>query len=382
MSTSRINIGFVSVNAPNDKKVSSGTLYTISESLKTIGNVHWIPLRKNVFYRFLEIIFKVIGKICRKNVCFSHTILGAKLLSRGLDRKELKNIDILIAYWCGSSLGQIDLKGVPSIYISDATFPAMIDYYPPFCKLWKWNIHQGIDLERKTMDKSSAIVLSSKWSAISAINDLQQPSKKIHIIEFGANISDKDIVERKFKFDGVLNLLFLGVEWNRKGGDVAIEATKWLNENGVPTRLYIVGIKNLDDKIKNLPFVQYIGFLNKNDKTEYDRLLENIYKCHALILPTHAECSAIAFAEASAYGLPTFTFQTGGIPNYIENGRNGYMLSLDSVGEDYGRLIAQCLKDGRLEKMSNSAREVYLEKLNWKVWTKKMRNLIDGLTDK
>lgn len=379
MTALNINIGFISIDNPKDKKTSSGTLYTISENLKSIGCFHWIPLRKNLSYRFLEVIFKIIAKFFRRNICFSHTTLGARLLSKGININDLRNVDILIAYWCGSTFGQIETNTIPSIYISDATFPAMINYYPPFSKLWKWNITQGTILEKKTMDKVSAVVLSSDWSANSAVQDLHQTSDKIHVIEFGANIADKDIVKRNFKCNVVLNLLFLGVEWERKGGDIAIETTEWLNKNGIKTQLYIVGIKTLDEKIKKLPFVTYVGFLNKNNETEYHKLIEIIYNCHALILPTHAECSAIAFAEASAYGLPTFTSQTGGIPNYIENGRNGYMLPLGATGKDYGELIAKCLKSGGLEQMANTSREVYLEKLNWNVWTKKMSNLIANL---
>lgn len=382
MSALNINIGLISIDNPSDKKASSGTLYTISENLKSIGYFHWIPLRKSLSYQLAEILFKILAKIFRKNVCFSHTILGARLLSKGLNIHDLKNVDILIAYWCGSTFGQIETNKIPSIYISDATFPAMIDYYPPFSRLWKWNIRQGIILEKKTMDKASAVVLSSDWSADSAMNDLHQFSDKIHVIEFGANIADKDIVQRDFKYNGVLHLLFLGVEWKRKGGDIAVETAEWLNKNGIKTQLYIVGIKTLDERIKNLPFVTYEGFLNKNNEIEYHKLIDTIYNCHALILPTHAECSAIAFAEASAYGLPTFTSQTGGIPNYIENGRNGYMLPLGSTGKDYGELIAKCLKNGSLEQMANLSREVYLEKLNWNVWTKKMSNLIVNLMNR
>lgn len=375
-------IGFISSSPPSDRKASSGTAHAIAQQLKGMGTLYWIPAPRSRYYRIMELVAKVLSRLFRKNISFGNTTLGAKTLASGIKSDLFDKCDILVAFFTGSKLGYVDLKGKPLIYLSDATFSAMINYYPPFCRLWKWNIHQGIVLEKKAMDKSNAIVLSSKWSADSAVCDLKQSPEKIHMIEFGANISDKDIKSRKFKFDGMLNLLFLGVEWERKGGDIAVETTKWLNENGIPTQLHIVGIKSLDDKIKNLPFVQDIGFLNKNNKTEYNRLIDEIYHCHALILPTHAECSAIAFAEASAYGLPTFTFQTGGIPNYIENGRNGYMLAMNSTSEDYGRLIAQCLKDGRLERMTNSAKEVYLEKLNWNVWAKKMNNLITDLTDK
>lgn len=149
MSALNINIGLISIDNPSDKKASSGTLYTISENLKSIGYFHWIPLRKSLSYQLAEILFKILAKIFRKNVCFSHTILGARLLSKGLNIHDLKNVDILIAYWCGSTFGQIETNKIPSIYISDATFPAMIDYYPPFSRLWKWNIRQGIILEKK-----------------------------------------------------------------------------------------------------------------------------------------------------------------------------------------------------------------------------------------
>ncbi len=36
-------------------------------------------------------------------------------------------------------------------------------------------------------------------------------------------------------------LLFVGVDWYRKGGDRAVEAARILNEGGLPTELHVVG---------------------------------------------------------------------------------------------------------------------------------------------
>ena len=47
-----------------------------------------------------------------------------------------------------------------------------------------------------------------------------------------------------------------------------------------------------------------------------------------LLLPTQAECAGIVFVEASAYSMPIFTHDTGGISNYVINGINGYRLPL------------------------------------------------------
>ena len=289
--------------------------------------------------------------------------------------------DILIAFFSGSQLYHWDTKGKPVIYVSDATFPAMIDYYPPFCNLWKWNIRQGIDIEKKSLDKATTIVLSSDWSAASAVKDLGQSINKIHVIEFGANIDQKYISNRTFIYKDHLDLLFLGVEWLRKGGAIAVDATRWLNEHGISATLHIVGIKEMDESIKALPYIDYIGFLNKNNPEEYLRLTQVIESCQAMLLPTIAECAGISFAESSAYGLPVFTYCTGGVSNYIQNGKNGYMLPLGSSGIDFGKKIKECLESCELESMAHTSFEVFREKLNWNTWQNKMAKVICKLVD-
>lgn len=377
-----LNIGLVCIDSPDDKKVSSGTLFTITQNLKEIGEIVWIPVRINSIYKVFRTIASGIFKLFNKNISFAHTKLGARLISSGIDTERFNDCDVLVAYWAGSFWGFVDKKGKPSVYLSDATFPAMIDYYPPFCKLPKWNQRQGVALEIKTLNNSDSIVLSSDWCARSAIQDLKQPTDKVYVVEFGANISEKEIKERPIRENNkMLNLLFLGVEWERKGGDIAVETVKWLNANGCPACLHVVGIEELDEDIQKLPYVKYIGFLNKNNPEAYHRLLQEIYMCDLLLLPTKAECSAIAFSEASAYGLPIFTHNTGGISNYIEEGRNGYMLPLGSDGKDFGKMILDCVRNGQIKTMSMSAKEVYREKLNWGVWTEKLRNIIMNLVN-
>lgn len=371
-----MKIGFISTFPPADRRASSGTNFKVAQALSEIGEVCWIPAIPPRYYRYIELFVKALAKLVGRKVCFNYTCWGAKMIASSVDVERFSTCDILIAFWQGSSLAYLDTKGKPVIYLSDATFPAMIDYYPPFCHLFKWNIKQGIQIERQSLDKASAIVLSSDWSAASAINDLHQPKEKVHVIEFGANIDDKDIIQHSFQFQGHLDILFMGVEWGRKGGEVAVEAVRWLNENGIDSTLHIVGIRNLDKQIASLPYVDYAGFLNKNILGEYQKFVDIIQKCHLLLLPTKAECAGIAFCEASAYGLPVFTYETGGIPNYIQNGVNGYMLSIGSTGEDFGRKVKSSLHSGELERMSQTAVKIYRTKLNWGVWQHRMKKII------
>lgn len=186
---------------------------------------------------------------------------------------------------------------------------------------------------------------------------------------------------RTFRYNGHLDLLFLGVDWVRKGGWIAVDICRWLNENGIPSTLHIVGVRNLDPAIRKLSFVDYVGFLNKNIPEEYKRLVDLTRLCHCMLLPTLAECSAIAFCESSANGLPVFSHLTGGVADYICEGENGHLLPFGSSGEDFGRKIKQSLESGELERMSVTSRLLYRQKLNWNIWGQRMAEIIARCVD-
>lgn len=374
MLSKKIKLGFVQWNDPFDRRASSGTPYKMAEALRSIGcDVVWVRVRKTVAYRVYSKFVRLLNRTLPKKVNASHSVIGASLLSSGVDRDAIASCDVLFAPFSSESLFRLK-TGKPLIYLSDATFGIMVDYY--FNNLLKCSVRQGNMVERSAIDNADEVVVSSDWAARSVVSDYHKDPAKVHVVEFGANVDEKDIVQKPFSYDGHLDLLFLGVDWIRKGGQIAVEACMWLNENGVPATLHIVGIKDLDPETRRLPFVDYAGFLNKNIPEQYDRLVELIGKCHCLLLPTLAECSAIAFCESSANGLPVFSHLTGGVGNYVQDGVNGYLLPLGSTGEDFGRRIRQCLESGELERMSVTARQLYRRKLNWGVWAAAMERLI------
>lgn len=376
----KLKIGFISSFSPNDRKASSGTSYKVAEKLREIGEVIWIPTNTNWLYRKLDRKLTRWYRKQHKNFLFGATNLGGWLSSRRATKKLITDCDILFGYFGSGALAHVNFHGKPAIYISDATFPAMIDYYPDFSNLTRRNIKEGCQIEKTVNDKSDAVIYSSNWAAASAIKDLGQDPSKIHVVEFGANIDEDDVISHEFSYTDSLEILFLGVDWKRKGGSIAIEACKWLNENGIKSTLHIIGAPGINESVKTLPFVDYVGFLDKNKPEEYKRLIELIQTSHCMLLPTLAECAGIAFIESNAYGLPVFTHDTGGVSNYIENGTNGYMLPIGSSGQDFGELIKDCLLDGRLEVMSHKAVDVYKNKLNWNRWREKVEPIILSIT--
>ncbi len=375
-----MKIGLIGAFDPKDKRASSGTIYSMVKALESLNfTIVWVPVKETILYWLYEKIIRLCNKLIGKSIMVSHTPIGAYLLSKSISSQKIDDCDILFAPFSSSSLYALKTNK-KIVYLSDATFRVMVDYY--FNPMPSFSVRYGDKVERRAMEKSAVAVFSSDWAKNSAINDYKQPQEKIKVVEFGANISDDVLTYERQNYNDYengLNILFSGVDWERKGGDIAIEAVKWLNENHVKATLYIVGIKNLRDDYASLSYVVNCGFLNKNNKEEYERLVNLMKNMHCLLLPTVAECSAIAFCEACAYGMPVFTHDTGGVKNYITNSYNGYTLPLGSTGEDFGKVIKTSLKSGLFPTMSENCRNVYENTLNWSKWALKMKSIIDEL---
>jgi glycosyltransferase involved in cell wall biosynthesis len=169
-------------------------------------------------------------------------------------------------------------------------------------------------------------------------------------------------------------LLFIGVDWIRKGGDISIKAAELLNQRGIKTELDIVGC-NPPGEVPS--FVKVHGFVSK--KTEEGRkLLDKLFKeSHFLILPSRAECSGIVFAEASSFGVPSLSTRVGGIPTTIQDGRNGQTFPLHEGHEKYCDFIERLMfSKQEYEKLAISSFREYSERLNWESSGRRVYELI------
>ena len=367
-------IGYVSVANPfEDRKAWSGTIFKIREGLENAGyNVVWIPIKLGFLYRFANILSRFIyGKGPREHGNFLTWIRAVST------SWELIGTWDYLFFPGDCQITKYRKVDKPIIYYSDATFKQMIGYY------WKdlsgLLLREGDRNERIANDNSTIIIKSSHWAINSVVTDYQQKTSKCHVLEFGANIDERDIVKTDIYHGGPVNILFSGVEWEKKGADIAIDTVKELNRKGVEAKLFLVGIKeeNIPEKYKNISCVDYIGFLNKNIPEQYQKLITIMGRCNLFLLPTKAECAGIVLCEASAFGLPIFTFDTGGIGNYVIDGMNGYKLTMDADANAFATKIKEAIETNELLKLREGCLNFYEEKLNWKAWANNFKKLMN-----
>lgn len=371
-------VGYISPTDPfKDKNGWSGTYYSTRKAIEDAGyRVVWISSTNR--NRFSTLIYKIFGKLYSLlfHAQFANTAFSSKIRASYVNKQNLDKYDLI--YTPGQSDVTAGLKTkTPIIRYSDATVARMIDYY-----WFNWSekaISNANMIEQRAISNASINLLASHWAAESVVKDYGAPEDRVFVLPLGANIEPDTKVASKAYEGGQLNILFSGVDWKRKGGQIAIDTVRKLREDGYQAKLYICGIKNLDSKVANLEYVENLGFLNKNNPDEYQKYLDAWANSHMLLLPTRAECAGIVFNEASAYGVPSLATDTGGIADYVYNDVNGYRMPLSASGAEYAAKIEEWIKEDRFKELSEGAKKVYHDTNSWEAWGRKFRKIADSL---
>lgn len=397
----RIKIAFVGSNDILDKNSLSGSAYLCAKLLeKHCGEVDYIHnfrpnkitvkyLITNVFNIFTwiyilqkskEIFWKVLGR----SFVWEKTPLVSKYYGRMIGRRlKGKDYDLIFSDKGSFCIAYLDTK-VPIIYQTDATFKAMENYYPEFMNPSKGFAHGGNDVEKRALEKASLVITTSKWAADSMSKDYGVSKDKISIVPRTAVIRQTLAREAILQEKGrdMCRLLFVGVDWARKGGDIAVETVDWLNREGIRSRLIVCGCTP-PKKYSFNPYIEAAGFLDKKTLEGKSKMEELFLSAHFFILPTRAECLAQVFCEASAYGLPILAANTGGIPSIVKDGRNGFLLGLSSRGLDYGMMVKQLWSDdGRYQALRRDTRQMFEDELSSAVWEQSMVKAIKSVIPK
>ncbi len=246
----------------------------------------------------------------------------------------------------------------------------MYDYYSgSFSNLTSSAVRRGKWQEEEALRRCAIAAYSSTWAAETA-KELTDP-QKIRLLLFGPNMpsqhTGKQIAslaqKKRERGPRRCELLFVGMDWGRKGGDTAIETARLLNQTGTVTRLRVVGAK----PTQVLPdFVEYLGFIDKNSQDGLRRLSDLYCEADFFILPTRAEAAGIVFCEANSFGVPSISYATGGVPDYVRNEVNGICLPPGAPASRFAETISQILcTPGCYQKLSSGAFHEFNTRLNW-----------------
>ena len=272
----------------------------------------------------------------------------------------------------------------PMAFWADATFAGIANFYPQYSNLHPDVVEDWHRMERSALERSQLAIYSSDWAAKSAIEFYQADPDKVKVVPFGANISSelnfaqvKDAIEARPA--NVCKLLFIGVEWLRKGGDVAYAVAKQLNKSGLETELTVVGCQpEIEEAIPE--YVKPLGFIKKSTPEGKERLNQLILESHFLILPSIADCTPMVFPEANSLGVPCLSTKVGGIPSVIHDDENGKLFAPDADVSEYCNYIKDLFSNyPRYKELAYASFNAYQSRLNWRSAGKKVEQLLSEI---
>lgn len=373
----KLVIGFLKATDPNDQTTWSGISYQMLKSLENTG-LKVISLGPVKQPKFLNISLRIVNRlhlfIYNKRFNKDHNILLSKYYAKQFN-KRLKNkrIDVVFAPSASTELAYLKTS-IPVCYLSGTSFNQIKNYYSYYDNLSQSSLKESDSIEQRAIENSTTQVYPSDWAAKHVIEYYKADSNNVFVIPYGANLNcppNKDIIEKK-EYKLPIKLLFLGVDWERKGGDLVYDTLNILLERNYNISLTVCGCI----PPKTHPKMTVIPFLNKNLDADSKKFTKLLSESHILFLPTRSECFGVVFCEAAAFGLAIITTNTGGVGSIVEQGINGYALSLASTAIDYAEKIQLLLDDpGKLKNMGLMSRDKFDDELNWEEWAKKMKNV-------
>lgn len=363
-------IAFVSQRDPTDVAQWSGTLFFLHAALQRAGHhLQLVAPISSPIEPVLRMASSIRGRFCALRSDPSRRPVVSRALARRT-QKALAGNSLDFVLCASSSIAAYLDVAVPVLTWEDAVFAGIHNYYFGGRQwLAPRSVADGHFIQQRALERATLSVFSSEWAARSAIEHYGADPEKVRVIPFGANLASPpsgEIVEQATQArlrSPECRLLFVGVEWERKGGDTVLQVAEILRRSGVRVVVDLVGVR----PPRSLPdYVHVHGFVSKASESGRALLDSLFLSAHFLFVPSIAECFGLVYAEASAFGVPSLARRTGGVPSVVLDGENGWLLPSDASPEAFSALIHSVYCDADVYVgVSRRARALYEERFNW-----------------
>jgi glycosyltransferase involved in cell wall biosynthesis len=202
-------------------------------------------------------------------------------------------------------------------------------------------------LNVRAFASATRLVTWCQWAAYSLVADYGVPLDKIDVIPPGVDLKlfRPSLLGKQSKR---VRILFVGGQFERKGGPDLLEAARSLGGN-----------VELDIVTGGEPPIIPAGVrarIHQGLRPQSEELVALYRAADIFVLPSRGDCMPQAVIEAMACGLPVVATRVGAIPEMVTDGVNGYLVPAReprALATAIGALVSQ---PGRRHPMGHHSR--------------------------
>lgn len=218
---------------------------------------------------------------------------------------------------------------LPHFTVVDVTLAAVREQYRTLYHSSDISLDRLHAFQQQVYDDSNAVFAMGRYVRDSLVHDYRVAPHCAVAIGAGPNIrlgARSDVAASQ-------KILFVGTDWQRKGGPTLLAAFRRLRLQHPQAELEIVGCTPEIDE----PDVKVVG------RVPREELHRHFTQARVFALPTLLEAFGIVFVEALHFGLPIVGTNIGAVPEMVADGVNGYVVppgDADAVADALIRLFA------------------------------------------
>jgi glycosyltransferase involved in cell wall biosynthesis len=179
-------------------------------------------------------------------------------------------------------------------------------------------IDQAIECQRDVFFSCEKVFVLSEWARQSVCVDYGYPADRVIVLGAGANLSERR--PRTPDHDNPY-VLFVGADWEQKGGPLLLEAFRRVRAVLSTARLIVVGCRPEVDE----PGVVVVGRLDRRVPSERQRLLELYFGASAFAILPRFDAFPNVLLEAAWCGVPVVSTDEGSRSEVVLDGVTGLL---------------------------------------------------------
>lgn len=221
-------------------------------------------------------------------------------------------------------------------------------------------ISEAIEVQHRSLHHAEHIFAMSSWVAQSLREDYGLAADRVSVAYAGPCYDFPEPAIGPGDPDNA-QILFVGWDWDRKGGPLLVEAFEQLRTRIPAARLRVVGAPGLSTAP---PGVILEGSIDRTTAAGSRRYLEVFSEAACFCLPSTFDPFPIALVEAMSAGLPCVSFDTGSRSEAVIDGITGALVSPGSA-DDLAQALERVLMSPRRAAMGSAGRERAARLFSW-----------------